>query len=346
MADDLEGAASQAEERVKKLIFALLAFVSGAVLPLQGRINSALSEQTGDPLLSAGISFAGGMVLMALVVPSFASGRRALARVPGALRAGEVKWWYLLVGGVGAYLAFSQTLTIGLLGVAVFTVVVVSGQLLGNILLDSAGMSPAGRKPLTPLRSLGTVLTLVAVVLISLPGLTGEGFGREWLAFAGVVFFGGFINSWQQVINARQSFAYGSALPGTLINYGAGTVLLGVLYAGLVLVTGRDVPWAEVPSLTDASNWWYYLGGPLGCIFIGVGALLISRTGALVAGIGITTGNLLGSLVLDLFAPAPGAQVTVWTAAGVLLALTAAALVTLSGRLSRAERKPASPRTG
>ncbi|WP_147102788.1 DMT family transporter [Nesterenkonia populi] len=35
------------------------------------------------------------------------------------------------------------------LGVAVFTVVVVSGQLLGNILLDSAGMSPACRKPLT-----------------------------------------------------------------------------------------------------------------------------------------------------------------------------------------------------
>ncbi|WP_170228407.1 hypothetical protein [Nesterenkonia populi] len=42
MADDLEGAASQAEERVKKPIFALLAFVSGAVLPLQGWINSAL----------------------------------------------------------------------------------------------------------------------------------------------------------------------------------------------------------------------------------------------------------------------------------------------------------------
>ncbi|WP_170228412.1 hypothetical protein [Nesterenkonia populi] len=33
----------------------------------------------------------------------------------------------------------------------------------------------------------------------------------------------------------------------------------------------------------------------------------------LVAGIGITTGNLLGSLVLEVVGPTAGVQVTVWT---------------------------------
>ena len=43
-------------------------------------------------------------------------------------------------------------------------------------------------------------------------------------------------------------------------------------------------------------EWWYYLGGPMGCVFIGLGALLVRSLGVLVTGLGMIAGQLLGSL--------------------------------------------------
>ena len=39
-------------------------------------------------------------------------------------------------------------------------------------------------------------------------------------------------------------------------------------------------------------EWWYYLGGPMGCVFIGVGALLVRSLGVLVTGLGMISGQL------------------------------------------------------
>lgn len=324
---------------VKKLLLILLALLAGVVFPVQGRINSALGAQTGDPVLAAAASFAGGVVLMAAVCGLLPAARAALTRVPAALRAGDVRPWHLCVGAVGALVVFTQALTIGLVGVAVFIVALIVGQLLGSILLDALGLSPAGRKPLTMVRGAAALLTLAAISLIMVPAITGEGFGIAWIASTALALAAGLLNAGQQVINARQSAAYRSPAPVTLINFTAGTLTLLAVLGALAVVRGELPRLAALPALTAPENWWYYLGGPLGCLLIAVSAVLVSRVGALAAGIGITSGHLLGSVAVDLIAPAEGVQVTGWTLAGVMLALGASLMIGLSGQRREAHHR-------
>lgn len=58
-----------------------------------------------------------------------------------------------------------------------------------------------------------------------------------------------------------------------------GTLILTLAWLIKVLVAG---PGAALPA-----DWWYYLGGPLGCLFVVLGATLVRCIGVLVLGLGI-----------------------------------------------------------
>lgn len=300
----------------------LVMLVSGMAIPGQGRINAALSAHTGDPYLAALISFVTGLLLVCLVAFCTPAGRRALSRVGPAFRSGAVKWWYLLAGCVGGYFVLTQTLTIGMIGVAVFTVAVVTGQTIGGLLWDRIGLGPAGRRRISPMRVLGAVLTVLAVLWAASPQLTGTDRGLLWLLLVILPFSGGFFNAAQQAVNGRQTAAYRSPIPATLFNFAAGSVLLLVVWLGKLLVEGGVS--GELPTA-----WWYYVGGPLGVVFIALGAVLVTKVGVLIAAMGMIAGQLLGSLLLDLVVPAPGSVVTAATVLGTVMTLLAVVVASL-----------------
>jgi bacterial/archaeal transporter family-2 protein len=105
------------------------------------------------------------------------------------------------------------------------------------------------------------------------------------------------------------------------MNFIAGSSVLLLAWLVKLLVAGPPEPLPE--------EWWYYLGGPMGCIFIGIGALLVRSLGVLLTGLGMIAGQLLGSLALDLVLPTPGTVVVFATVAGPILALGAIILTTL-----------------
>ncbi len=305
----------------------VLMLVAGAAIPMQGRINSALGAELGDPFLAALLSFGGGLVLIGAVAAGTRRGRSTMRRVPAALRSGAVRPWYLLVGLGGAYFVLAQTLTIGLIGVAVFTVAVVTGQTVGGLLWDRIGLGPAGRIRLSPLRVIAAVLTVLAVVWAVSPQFGGGRGGWDLLLFVVVPFTGGFVNSAQQALNGRQTAAYRSPIPSTLFNFASGAAALALVWLGVLVAGGTELP-GTLPG-----QWWLYLGGPLGVLFIGLGALLVTRVGVLVAAMGMIGGQLVGSLLLDVVAPAPGAVVTTATVLGTALTLVAVALASLPDML-------------
>ena len=131
----------------------------------------------------------------------------------------------------------------------------------------------------------------------------------------------GFLMSFQQAMNGTATVHYGSPIAATPVNFIAGGTLLWAAWLVKLAVAGAGNP---LPA-----QWWYYLGGPLGCIFIGVGALLVRSLGVLVTGLGMIAGQLLGSLGLDLMLPVPGTVVTLPTVLGTLLTLGAIILATL-----------------
>lgn len=294
----------------------LLTLVAGCAIPGQGRINAALASETGDAYFAAATSVSAGLLLMLVVALLTRPGRGTLRAVGPAFRRGDVRWWHLLAGCAGGYFVLTQTLTIGMIGVAVFTVAMVTGLTVGGLLWDRIGLGPGGRKRLNIFRIAGAVITVLAVIWAVSPQLEVTDQGWAWLLLVLLPFSGGFLNAGQQALNGRQTSAYGSPIPATLFNFIFGTLVLLLAWGVKLLVAG---PMPAAPP----TEWWFYIGGPLGCVLIGLGAVLVTKVGVLLTAMGMIAGQLIGSLLLDLILPAPGSLVTTATVLGTLLTLVA-----------------------
>lgn len=90
-------------------------------------------------------------------------------------------------------------------------------------------------------------------------------------------------------------------------------------------------------------QWWYYIGGLLGCLFVGITALVVKRLGVLVTSLAAVGGQLSGSLLMDVLFPAPGSTVTAATVMGTVLTLLAVGLASISGARSAQESSGRSP---
>ena len=298
-----------------------MAIAAGLFIPLQGRINGALGVALGDGIAAAVVSFSTGLAVMAVISLALPKGRAGLARILPAVRERQFPPYYVLAGCIGALFVFAQSFTVALLGVALFTVAAVTGQTLSGLLVDRMGIGPAGKRPITGIRVLGSVLTVAAVAWAVSPRFSAGETGLQLLLPVLLPLLAGFLMSFQQAMNGTATVHYGSPIAATLVNFIAGAALLWAAWLIKLAAAGAGNP---LPA-----QWWYYLGGPLGCIFIGVGALLVRSLGVLVTGLGMIAGQLLGSLGLDLLFPVPGTVVALPTVLGTLLTLGAIILATL-----------------
>lgn len=306
-----------------------MAVGAGLAIPVQGRINGALGARLNDGIAASVVSFSTGLVLMVLISLVLPKGRAGLARIVPAVRSRAFPPIYVLAGGIGALFVFAQSFTVGLLGVALFTVATVTGQTLSGLLVDRLGIGPAGKKPVTGIRIVGCVLTIAAVAWAVSPrfaagsgsGTASDGGPSALLLPLLLPVAAGFLMSFQQAMNGTATVHYGTPIAATLVNFVAGTVVLWTAWGIKVALAG---PGSPLPG-----EWWYYVGGPMGCVFIGLGALLVRSLGVLVTGLGMIAGQLLGSLGLDLLVPAPGTIVAPATVLGTILTLAAIVLATL-----------------
>jgi transporter family-2 protein len=307
-----------------RAVHAVIAILCGVLLSVQGRINGQLGARLHDGVLAALISFGLGFLLLAVVVPATRAGRRALSRVATAVRTSKLKWWQCLGGVCGAFLVVGQGLTITQLGVAVFTVAVVGGQLVSSLLVDRFGIGPAGPQPLTWTRLLGAGIAVIAVVI----SVYGE-FNANSLWLIGLPALAGVGLAWQSAVNGLVRDAAGNPFVAALINFSVGTVVLVI--AGVIDVAGRGLP-AGLPG-----EWWLYTGGSMG-IFVITGSVVAVRTlGVLILGMCMVAGQLLGAVLLDVLVPAAGDHLTLASVLGTVITLVAVVVAALPPR-RRSER--------
>jgi transporter family-2 protein len=307
-----------------------LAVAAGLFIPAQGRINGALGVAMSDGIGAAVVNFTTGLVLMIVMSLLLPKGRAGLGRIVPAVRERRFPPFYVLAGCIGAVFVIAQSFTVALLGVALFTVAVVTGQTLSGLLVDRLGIGPAGRKRVTGIRVVGCLLTIAAVAWAVSPRLAGSAAGGGYGGGSGagallviilLPLLAGFLMSFQQAMNGTATVHYGTPIAATLVNFIAGTALLWIAWLIKLAVAGAG---SGLPG-----EWWYYLGGPMGAVFIGVGALLVRSLGVLVTGLGMIAGQLLGSLALDVVLPVPGTVVALPTVLGTILTLAAIVLTTL-----------------
>lgn len=289
-----------------------MATASGVMVAVQSRINGELGVRLADGIAAAVVSFGVGLLILLVLVPATPGGRRGLAALRGALRTGTLRPWQCLGGVCGAFLVATQGLTIGALGVAVFTVAVVAGQSGSSLLVDRAGIGPAGRQPVTPNRLIGAVLTVLAVLLA-----VGDRLGDpDALALALLPLAAGVGIAWQQAVNGRVRAASGSAMTATLVNFTVGTAALLLTFAVDLAVRGR-------PGGAFPDEPWLYLGGPLGIVFIALAAALVRFTGVLLLGLATIAGQIVGAVLLDLVLPTAASHPGLDTLLGAALTMVA-----------------------
>jgi bacterial/archaeal transporter family-2 protein len=136
------------------------AIVVGACLSLQPPVNAFMARMLQSPLLAASISIAISLVFVVLVWLVGSRGAGDLAQVR------TFPWWVAVGGIVGVVFVVGGIVVAPALGVALFFVCVIAGQLLGSILLDQLGAFGMPAKPVNPMKLLGLVLVLAGVALV------------------------------------------------------------------------------------------------------------------------------------------------------------------------------------
>lgn len=144
----------------KNLIYLLLAFIAGAMMPVQAVTNNKMATVSGSPILAALISFCVGTV--ALFVYLIASGA-SLSKIASAKDAPAIAW----IGGLlGAFFVTATLLLAPRLGVAVTFTLVIAGQMLASIIIDHYGLLGVPVQQISVAKLAGILLVTVGVVLI------------------------------------------------------------------------------------------------------------------------------------------------------------------------------------
>ncbi|OLZ50609.1 hypothetical protein BS329_19540 [Amycolatopsis coloradensis] len=301
------------------------AVATGAGLALQSRLTGELGTRLGDGVTASLISTSIGMFLLLTLVPALPAGRRGTRMLFSALRNGGLRPWHCAGGVCGALFVAGQGISVGALGVAVFTVAVVGGTAVGSLAVDHRGLGPAGHQPITAVR-VGCAMACVAAVALA-------GFDRMSGAVSPVLLLlpvlAGAGIALQSAVNGRVAAATGSPWPATLLNFVVAAITLSVvLLVELALGGGPAGALPAEPRL--------YLAGLLGVAAITVATLVVRYLGVLVFGLAGVAGQLLGAVVIDLVAPGPRPTALTWI--GAALTLAAVMLVARSGAVTRSGR--------
>jgi transporter family-2 protein len=296
-----------------------LVIAGGALSAGQSRINAELGARIGSSLVAAVVSFASGLVVVTGLLLARPAGRRALRR----WREYGLRWWQYLGGVGGAAFVFVAAYTVPILGVGLMSVAQVTGQITGALVADRLGLSPSGRQPLSVPRVAGAVLGAVAVVISAL----GRPSGDLDVVALGLAVAAGFGMSLQSAVNGRLNQAAGDPLVATTVNFVVGTVAL--LLGLAVVALGAGVQVGSLPG-----DWWLYVGGVAGIVFVTLNVITVPVLGVLRLGLAAVAGQLAGALLLDALVPG-GPDVTLSLAVGALLTVVAVAVAGMRPRPRR-----------
>lgn len=145
---------------MNNIIYITAAFLIGSAISFQPPINATMARGLGSPLLAASISILISLVFVTILWLSFGKGTGEISQVK------ILPWWVIIGGIVGVIFVAGSVVVAPVLGVALFFVCVVAGQLIGSTLLDQFGVFGLTVKPLNMMKVVGISLVLIGAVLV------------------------------------------------------------------------------------------------------------------------------------------------------------------------------------
>lgn len=306
-----------------------LAILAGAILAVQSLANGELAAVTGDALLAGAQSFLVSAIVLLIVVLFKPSSRRALVDMFRHFTEDRIYLFFVLAGLFGAGFIAIQSASVAVLGVAVFSVAMISGQNIGGLIIDRFGIGGGGIQPLNGGRLLAGVIGIFAALIAAWPAL---GSASVSIALLLLVVLGGMSGSMQLAFTGRISVLTRDPLVGAWAAFVTGAIVLSLI----VIVRGfsGSPSFGDLLSVADESP-FLVVGGLGGAGLMLCAAIAIPRTGVLVFGMAIVIGQLAIALVLDTLTGRIGGLVFVAIAC-VLTALS----VVVASRASGLKRRP------
>ncbi len=287
-----------------------LAAISGVMIALQARANGELSHLIGNGVQAALVSFGSGLLIIAIVAiftPSIKAGARNLK---GAVARKELPTWTLFAGTLGGSFVAVQTHIVPLIGVAIYSVASIAGQTAASLIVDRIGLTGGGKKHITPRRIAAALFTVFAVFISVFDRLDG----RDLSLFA--VLMGcvaGAIVGVQRALNGQINEHSNQSFTTSFLNFFMGTTFLFIFLTILVVVGPTE--FVPLPS----GPWWIYTGGVLGVIYIAFTSTIVQHLGVLTFTLFSVGGQLVGSLLIDLYSPTDGVNVSVYLVSGIVM---------------------------
>jgi transporter family-2 protein len=117
----------------------------------------------------------------------------------------------------------------------------------------------------------------------------------------------------QRAMNGQINEHSHQSFTTSLLNFIMGTSFLVIFLSILVLANPEDL----VPL--PAGHWWIYTGGVIGVIYIAFTSTIVQHLGVLTFTLFSVGGQLIGSLLIDLYSPTDGVHVSVYLVTGIAM---------------------------
>lgn len=288
----------------------LLAALSGVMIALQARANGELSHRLNNGLEAALISFSSGLLLI-LIATLFIPGIRiGFRKIREAVEKKELPRWRLFAGALGGSFVALQTQIVPIIGVAIYSVASIAGQTATSLLVDRMGLTGGGKKEITLRRIAAAAVTVLAVLISVLDRIEAKDLSIIAVTFAGIA---GAIVGVQRALNGQINEFSGQSFSTSLLNFITGSSFLVICL--LVAVALGKVELTPLPL----GPWWIYTGGAIGVIYIAFTSTIVQHLGVLTFTLFSVGGQLVGSLLIDLYSPIGGVNVSAYLVTGIVM---------------------------
>ena len=305
-----------------------LAALSGVMIAFQARANGELSYRLDNAPQAALVSFSSGLFFITIYAIFSPKIKEGIRRLKAAVSSGEIPKIRLLAGSLGGAFVALQTSVVPLIGVALYSVASIAGQSAVSLLVDRIGLTGGGVKLISPRRIAAAFITVIAVLVSVLDKLEADNFQLFALLLAVIA---GALVGVQRALNGQINEHSQNSYTTSLLNFITGTSFL-TLFIIILIALGR----VEVQPL-PIGPWWIYTGGVIGVIYIAATSLIVQHLGVLTFTLFSVGGQLIASLLLDIYSPTQGVSVSWYLVSGI--AMTYIGVLVGGVRQSRLERR-------
>ncbi|MFZ9316719.1 MAG: DMT family transporter [Candidatus Nanopelagicaceae bacterium] len=305
-----------------------LAALSGVMIALQARANGELSYLLDNAPQAALVSFSSGLFFITIYAIFSPKIKEGIKRLRSAVSRGEIPKIRLLAGSLGGAFVALQTSVVPLIGVALYSVASIAGQSAVSLLVDRIGLTGGGVKLISSRRISAAFITVLAVLVSVIDKLEADNFQLFALLLALIA---GALVGVQRALNGQINEYSQNSYTTSLLNFITGTSFL-TLFIIILIALGR----VELQPL-PIGPWWIYTGGVIGVIYIAATSLIVQHLGVLTFTLFSVGGQLIASLLLDIYSPTQGVSVSWYLVSGI--AMTYIGVLVGGVRQSRLERR-------